>query len=115
MDGLIGPELPGSLQAWPTNWLRDIKHDKRGYWGLKKGFEVARSGPLGGTLASKEEWRMKEGGTSPGVEGSSDPLVDPAWICARGPLLHAKEGWPGRGGTSSFESCWERAIEYGAC
>ena len=110
MNGLIGPELLGSLQAGPSNWLRDLKQGKRGYWGLKKGFKVARSGPLGGTPGSREEWRMKERGTSPGVEGSSNPLVDPAWICARGPLLHAKEGWPGRGGTSSFESCWEKGL-----
>ena len=53
---------------------------------------------------------MKEGGTSPGAEGASNPLVDPAWICARGPLLHAKEGWSGQGRTSSFESCWEKGL-----
>ena len=65
---------------------------------------------MGGTSSSSEEWRMKEGGTSPGAEGVSNTLVDPAWICARGPLLHAKEGWSGRGRTSSFESCWEKGM-----
>ena len=53
---------------------------------------------------------MEEGGASPGAEGSSDLLVDPAWICARGPLLHALEGSPGPGGTPRFESCWEKGL-----
>ena len=98
MIGLFGPELPGSLQAGPSNWIRDIKQGKRGYWGLNKGFKGARSSALGATSGSRDEWRKKEGGTSSGAEGSSDPLLDPAWICARGPLLQTKEGWPGRGG-----------------
>ena len=63
---------------------------------------MARSGPSGDVTGSKEMRRMEEGGASPGVEGSSDLLVDPAWICARGPLLHAIEGSPGPGGTPSF-------------
>ena len=109
-NGLIGPKWPGSMQAGPSNWLRDLKQGKRGYWGLKKGFKMARSGPVGGTSGSSEEWRMKEGGTSSGAERASNPLVDPTWICARGPLLHAKEGWPGWGRTSSFESCWEKGM-----
>ena len=71
---------------------------------------MARSGSVGGTFGSSEVWRMKEGGTSPGEESASNPLVDLAWICARGPLLHAEEGWPGRGRTSSFESCWEKGM-----
>ena len=71
---------------------------------------MARSGSLGGASCSKEKWRLEEEGTRPGVEGSSDPQIDPAWICARGPLLHAKEGWSGLGGTSSFESCWEKGL-----
>ena len=109
-NGLIGPKWPWSMQADPLNWLKDLKQGKRGYWGLKKGFTKARSCPVGGTSGSSEEWRMKEGGTSPGAEGVSNTLVDPAWICARGPLLHAKEGWSGRGRTSSFESCWEKGM-----
>ena len=108
--GLIRPKWPGSMQAGPSNRLKDLNQGKRGYWGLKKGFTKARSGPVGGSIGSSEEWRMKEGGTSPGAEGASNPLVDPAWICARGPLLHAKEGWSGRGITSSFESCWEKGL-----
>ena len=91
MNGLFGPEVTGSLQTGSSNWIRDLKKGKRGYWGLNKAFNVAQSGPLGGTSGSREEWRMKEGGNSSGAEGSSNPLVDPTWICARGPLLHTKE------------------------
>ena len=39
-----------------------------------------------------------------GPKQSSDPLVDPAWICAQGPLLHAQVE------NSSFESCWEEGL-----
>ena len=107
--GLFGLDLPG-MQAGPSNDLRELKAGKRGFWGLKKVFKGARSGPLGDVTGSKEMRRMEEGGASPGVEGSSDLLVDPAWICARGPLPHAFEGSPGTGGTPRFESCWENGL-----
>ena len=48
------------------------------------------------------------GGSRSGEGGSCEALVDPAWICARGPLLQTKESWPGWGGISRFESCWEK-------
>ena len=92
LDGLNRPDLPGSMQVGPLNCLSVLKSGNRGNWGLKKGFKVARSGPMGGASGSKDKWRMEEGGTRSGAEGSSDPLVDPAWICARGLLLHAREG-----------------------
>ena len=57
--------------------------------GRKKGLKEARLGPKGVISCSKEERRLEKGGFRPGEEGSSDLLVDPAWICARGPLLHA--------------------------
>ena len=69
MIGLFGPELPGSLQAGPSNWLRDLKQGKKGYWGLNKGFKGARSGALGGTSGSRDEWRKKEGGGGGGGGG----------------------------------------------
>ena len=106
---IFGPK-PESMQAGPSNWLKNLNQDTEGNWGLKKGFTKVRSGPAGGTSGSSEEWRMKEGGTRPGAEGASNPLADPAWICARGPLLHAKEGWSGRERTSSFESSWEKEM-----
>ena len=108
-NGMFGPKWPGSMQADSSNWLKDLNQGKR-FGGLKKGFTKVRSGPVGGTSGSSEEWRMKEGGTSPGEKGASNPLEDPAWICSRGPLLHAKEGWSGRGRTSSFESCLEKGM-----
>ena len=109
LGGLSGLVLPG-MQAGPSNDLREVKAGKRGSWGLKKVFKGARFGPLGDVSGSKEKRRMEEGGASPGVEGSSDLMVDPAWICARGPLLHAFEGSPGMGGTPRFESCWENGL-----
>ena len=54
--------------------------------------------------------RLEDGGFRLGVKGSSDPLVDSAWICAWGPLLHAHEGRPGLVENSSFESCWEEGL-----
>ena len=107
--GLFGPELSG-MQAGPSKGLRELKAGKRGFWGLKKVFKGARSGPSGDVTGSKEKRRMEERGASPSAEGSSDLLVDPAWICARGPLLHALEGSPGPGGTPRFESCWEKGL-----
>ena len=101
---------PGSTQAGPSNWLENLNQSKKDNRGLKKGFTKARSGFAGGTSGFSEEWRMKEGSTRPGVEGASNPLSDPAWICARGALLHAKEGWSGRERTSSFESSWEKEM-----
>ena len=52
---------------------------------------MAQSGPAGGTSGSREDWRMKVGGSRTGTGGSCEALVDPAWICARGPLLQTKE------------------------
>ena len=106
---MSGPVLPG-MQAGPPNDLRKEKAGKRGFWGLKKFFKEARFGPSVDVSGSKEMRRLEEGGASPSVEGSSDPMVDPAWICARGPPLHAFEGSPGTGGTPSFESCWEKGM-----
>ena len=60
---------------------------------------------MGDTFGSREGWRKKMEGSRYGAEGSREALEDPAWICARGPLLHTKESWPGRGETPSFESC----------
>ena len=59
--GMFGPK-PGSMQAGPSNRLKDINQGKKGNWGLKKGFTKVRSRPAGGTSGSSEEWRMKEGG-----------------------------------------------------
>ena len=109
LGGKYGPGLFG-LQAGPPNVARE-KHDgKRGSRGLKNSCKEARSGPSGEVSGSKELRRLEEGEASTSVEGSSELRVDPAWICVRGPLLHALEDMPGTGGTPSFESCWEKGM-----
>ena len=109
LGGEYGPVLYG-MQAGPPNDAREEKAGKRGFRGLKKSFKEARLGPSGDVSGSKELRRLEEGGASPGVEGSLELMVDSAWICARGPLLHAFEGSPGTRGTPSFDSCWEKGM-----
>ena len=109
LGGSFGPEMAGR-QAGPSKQIRDLKAAKTGYWGLKQAFKGARSGPSGEVTGHKEIWRREEGGASPGVEGSPDLLADPAWICAREPLLLASEVSPGTGGSPRFESCWENGL-----
>ena len=103
--GLLGLEVPRLSQAGKSNWNRDLRKSRRGNWGLIK---VAQSGTAGSTSDSREEWRTKVGGSRSGAGGSCEALVDPAWICVRGPLLQTKERWPGWGDTPRFESCWEK-------
>ena len=109
LGGLFGPEMAG-MQAGPLNELRDLKVSKRGYWGLKQVCKGARFGPSGEVTGQKEIRRREEGGASPGAERSPDLLEDPAWICAREPLLLASEVSPGAGGSPRFESCWENGL-----
>ena len=107
--GLCGPEVY-EVQAGPSNRLRDLKVAKREVWGPKKALKGARSGPSGEVSGSEEKRRMKGGDASPGAKVSSDLHGDPAWICARGTLLHAFEGPPVSGETPRFESCWEQGL-----
>ena len=104
---MFGIQALGPLQTGPSNWSRDFKRGNNGDWGLIK---VAQAGHAGGSSGAREEWRMKVGGSRSGEGGSCETLVDPAWICARGPLLQTKESWPGWGGISRFESCWEKGL-----
>ena len=101
---LNGPELLGPKQSGPFKRPSALWLGHMGNRGRKKGLKEARLGPKGVISYSKEERRLEEGGFRPGEEGSSDPLVDPAWICARGSLLHAQVE------NSSFESCWEEGL-----
>ena len=112
LGGEYGPVLYG-MQAGPSNVARKDNAGKRGFRGPKKSFNEARLGPAGAVFGSGELRRREEGGASPDVEGSSKIMVDPAWICARGPLLQAFEGSPGMGGTPSFENCWEKGLRTG--
>ena len=88
--------------------VREERAGKKGLRGLKQSFKEARFGPSGDVSGSRKPRRSEEGGASPDVEGFSEPMVDPAWICARGPLLHASDGSLGTERTLSFESCWEK-------
>ena len=108
LGGLIGPDSLGPKQAGPLKCPRVLKVGDRGNRGLEKGFKVARLGPKGVTYCSEEKKRMEDGGSRPGAECSLEPLADPAWICARGPLL--QEARPSPRGTSGFESCWEEGL-----
>ena len=107
--GEFGPVLYG-MQAGPSKNAREETAGTRGVRGLKKPSKEARYGPSGEVSGTKEWRRLEEGEASPGVEESSDIMADPAWICARGPLLQASEGSPGTGGTPSFENCWEKGL-----
>ena len=69
-------------------------------------------------MYSDGETKGEDEGDRPGGKGSShsDVLVDPAWICARGPLLVAHEERTGLKDCYSFESCekeglWEMSSE----
>ena len=108
--GLNGPELLGLKQSGPFKRKRALKLGHRGNMGLKKGLKEARLGPKGVKSCSKEEMRLEDGGFRPSAEGSSDPLVDPTWICVRAPLLHFHEGRPDLVENFSFKSCWEEGL-----
>ena len=67
---------------------------------------------------SAGETKREDEGVSPGEKGASkmDALVDPAWICAKGPLLDAHEERTGLKDCDRFESCgkvglWEMSSE----
>ena len=77
---------------------------------VAKVLNVARVGSRGVTYVSKAEKRLGDRGSRLGAVSSLESLADPAWICARGPLLNAQEGRPSLGGTSGFESCWEEGL-----
>ena len=57
--------------------------------------------------------RLENEGLRLGAEGFpfTDPLVDLAWICARGLLLDAHENRTGLVENFSFESCWEQSFQ----
>ena len=88
------------------------KHGQRDFRGLKKGSKEASLGPKGVISCSKEETWLEDGDVRPGAKGFpfSNPLDDPTWICARGPLLDAHENRIGLVEIVSFESCWEEGL-----
>ena len=110
LGGFFGPVSTGPKQVGPQKCLKALKSGNRGKRGLDNDLNVARLGPKGVTSCPKEEKRLEDGGSHLGAVYSMESLVDPAWICARGPLLNVQEGRPGLGETLCFESCWEEGL-----
>ena len=110
--GLIGPVLLRPKQSGSFESSKAQKHGQRSFRGLKKGSKEASLDPKVVLTCSKEETWAEDEDARPDVKGfsRSDPLVDPAWICARGPLLDAYENRTGLVDFVSFESCWEEGL-----
>ena len=79
------------------------RQDQRGPRKQTKGIKDVSLGPLDDSSCSAGE---KQCGVRSGGEGAShlDALVDPAWICAKGPLLDADEERTGLKDSDRFES-----------
>ena len=88
--GLKGPVSNGPKIAGPPTGPCFSKVGERGHRGMEKVLNVARVSK-GVTYVSKAEKRLGDGGSRLGVVSSLDSLADPAWICARDPLLNAQE------------------------
>ena len=85
----------------------------KGLRGMEKALNVARVSK-GATYVSKTEKRLGDGDSRLGVVSSLDSLADPAWICARDPLLNTQEDKTCLRGTSGFESWWENGLGAGS-
>ena len=107
LGGEHGPVLSG-VQAGPIVEVRAEKAGIKGFRGPKIFFKEARLGLSGVVSGSRKSRKSEEGGDSPDVEGLSEPMDDPAWICARRSLLHASDSSLDSERTLSFESCWEK-------
>ena len=108
--GLDGPVSNGPKKAGISTCPRTLKEDAVGHRGVDKVLNVAYVFPKGSTYVSKAEKRMGVRGSRLGAVASLDSLTDPAWICARDPLLIAQESSPNLGGSTGFESCWEEGL-----
>ena len=87
--GLGGLVSNGPNKAGTSTCPRTLKEDAVGYRGVDKVLNVARVFSKGITYVSKAEKRLGDGGSRLGAVASLDSLTDPAWICARDPLLIA--------------------------
>ena len=106
-----GPALFGPNQKAQR---QDQRGPGRQNWGLK----AVSLGPKDDLMCSAGETKCEDGGVRPGEKGAShlDALVDPAWICAKGPLLDAHEERTGLKDSDRFESygkmgLWEMSSE----
>ena len=110
--GQSGLVLLGPKQYEPVKSPKAQKQDQRGFGRRKRGLKAVSLGPKVALNCSKDETRFEDEGIRPGEKGSShsDPLVDPAWICAQGPLLDAHEERTGLMDCVRFESCGEEGL-----
>ena len=107
--GLMGPVLKGPKMVGPPIGPNFLKEGVSGNRGMEKVLYVARVSK-GDTDVSKAENRKGDEGSCQRVVSSLESLADPAWICARDSLVYAQEDKTSPGGTSGFESCWEKGL-----
>ena len=110
--GQSGPVLIGPNQSESVKSPKAQKQGQRGLGRRKWGLKVASLGPNIDLNCSKVETRCEDEGVRPDEKGSSysDPLVDPACICAKGPLLDAHEERTGLMECNRFESCGKEGL-----
>ena len=115
--GRGGPTLIGPNQSENVKSPKAQKQKQRDPRRQKCGSAISL-GLEKDIMCSDGETKYEDKGDRPGVKGSShsDVLVDPAWICARGPLLdaHVERTW--LKDCYSFECCekvglWEKSSE----
>ena len=111
--GLKGPVSNGPKMVGPQTGPCLLKVGVRGLRGMEKVLNVARVSK-GVTYVSKAEKRLGDRDSRLGVVSSLDSPADPAWICARDPLLNAQEDKTCLRGTSGFESWWEKGLGAGS-
>ena len=96
LDGLVGHAVKGP-----------------NIFGFPLGPNTSKLGVSGNRRVLKEACVFKGDTDAPDTEnregdGGSSRREDPAWICARDPLLFAQEDKTCMGRNSGFESCWEK-------
>ena len=103
--GLLGLEVLGLSQAVRQTGFGTLGKAEGATGGRLKRLSLA----LRGVLPAQEKSGGRRWGDLGLVRGGAcEALIDPAWICVKGPLLQTKESWPGWGDNPRFESCWEK-------
>ena len=99
---MIGPNQYEYVKS-----LKAQKQAQRGPGRQRRGLKAVSLGPRDDLTCSVGDTKGEDEGVRPGEKGSShlDALVDPAWICAKGPLLDAHEERIGLKDCDRFESC----------
>ena len=110
--GQSGPLLLGPNQTESVKSPKAQKQVQRGFGRQNWGLKAVSLGPKVDLICFEVETRREDEGVRPGEKGSShsDPLVDLAWICAKGPLLDAHEERTGLMDCDRFESCGKEGL-----